>query len=105
MDKRRLLAGLISGDLPKYALSELLEEKRIGDLRKLPEPQLRQLIADIEVDLQRIDQEEKELEERVAADPEAYRQLMQYRQGLKEMGYLELLKEIEMLEKKLAVLD
>lgn len=105
MDKRRLLAGLISGDLPRYALSELLEERRIADLSKLSEPELRQLITDIEADLERIDQEEKELERKAAADPEAYAELMEYRQGLKEMGYLELLKEIETLEKKLAILD
>lgn len=104
MDKRRLLAGLISGDLPRYALSELLEEKRIGDLRKLSEPELRQLITDIEADLKRIDQEEKELEERAAADPEAYQELMEYRQGLKGMGYWELLQEIEELERKLSIL-
>lgn len=105
MNKRKLLADLLRGDVPEHLLSDYIEQKRIDDLHSLSDEEIRGYIADIERDLEKIDREEKELERKAAADPEAYRELMEYRQGLKEMGYLELLKEIETLEKKLAILD
>lgn len=105
MNKRKLLADLLRGDVSEHLLSDYLEQKRIDDLHSLSDEELRECIADIEADLERIDREEQELEQQAATDPEANAELMQYRQALKEMGYLELLKEIETLEKKLAVLD
>lgn len=103
-DKRKLLQSLLSGEVSEHLLSDYLEQKRIDDLHQLTDEELREYVADIEADLERIDQEEKELERKAAAEPEAYRQLMVYRQGLKEMNYLELLSEIETLERKISVL-
>lgn len=105
MDKRKLLANLLRGDVSEHLLSDYLEQKRIDDLHQLTDEELREYIADIERDLERIDQEEKELEQKAATDPEAYAELMKYREGLKEMNFLELVQEIETLERKLLILD
>lgn len=104
-EKRKLLQSLLSGEVAEHLLSDYLERKRIDDLHQLTDEELREYIADIERDLEKIDREEQELEKRAAADPEAYAELMKYREGLKGMNYLELVQEIETLERKLLILD